>query len=295
VINFVSFSSPLGTGKTSTILAVARAINGPKYSSMILELNASDDRGIDVVRDQIKDFASSRKLFSTGFKLIILDEADAMTKTAQFALRRIIEKYTKNTRFCIICNYVNKIIPALQSRCTKFRFGPLENSQVRNRLQTIANSEKILITEEGISAILKLSGGDMRKCLNIMQSAYLSVFPAEISEKAVYLTTGQPLPSDVIAIFESLLNHSMVESMKFLQKMQVEKGISLIDIITNIHEVILRTSFPPNVLAYILAELAAAEGRLAAGTSEKIQLAGFVGIFQHVKAMVAEQKQQSSI
>src|ERR1700741_3407253 len=114
-------------GKTSTILSIARQLHGPKYSSMILELNASDDRGIDVVREQIKDFASSRQLFSTGFKLIILDEADAMTKTAQFALRRVIEKYTMHTRFCLICNYVNKIIPALQSRCTRFRFGPLDN------------------------------------------------------------------------------------------------------------------------------------------------------------------------
>jgi replication factor C subunit 3/5 len=131
-----------GTGKTSTILAVARKVNGPNYKQMVLELNASDDRGIDVVREQIKDFASSRKLFSHGLKLVILDEADAMTRVAQFALRRVIEKYTKSTRFCILANQVNRIIPALQSRCTRFRFGPLELEQVQSRMEFVIKQEK---------------------------------------------------------------------------------------------------------------------------------------------------------
>ncbi|KAK8791861.1 hypothetical protein WA158_005238 [Blastocystis sp. Blastoise] len=112
------FHGPPGTGKTTTILACARKMYGSNYKSMTLELNASDDRGIDVVRDQIKNFAGTQKLFSSGVKLIILDEADNMTNVAQFALRRIIEKYSQNTRFCLICNYVSNIIPALQSRCT---------------------------------------------------------------------------------------------------------------------------------------------------------------------------------
>ena len=97
---------------------------------MTLELNASDDRGIEVVRNQIKSFAGTKQLFSSGVKLVILDEADAMTSDAQFALRRVIEKNTKSTRFCLICNYVSKIIPALQSRCTRFRFAPLKPEQV---------------------------------------------------------------------------------------------------------------------------------------------------------------------
>ena len=108
---------------------------------MTLELNASDDRGIDVVRDQIKEFAGTRKLFSSGVKLVILDEADAMTTEAQAALRRVIEKYTANTRFCMICNYVNKIMPALQSRCTRFRFAPLRPDQIQGRLQHVISSE----------------------------------------------------------------------------------------------------------------------------------------------------------
>ena len=112
---------PPGTGKTTTILAAARQLNGERWRSMTLELNASDDRGIGVVRDRIKVFASTKQMFAAGFKLIILDEADAMTSSAQFSLRRVIEKYTKNTRFCLICNYVNKIIPALQVKFFTFR------------------------------------------------------------------------------------------------------------------------------------------------------------------------------
>ena len=128
------FYGPPGTGKTSTILAVARRIYGPSFRKQILELNASDERGIDVVRAQIKQFAETRTLFSSGFKLVILDEADAMTTAAQAALRRVIEQYTRNVRFCIVCNYVNKIIPAIQSRCTRFRFQPLPIPEVEKRV-----------------------------------------------------------------------------------------------------------------------------------------------------------------
>jgi replication factor C subunit 3/5 len=136
---------PPGTGKTSTILAVARKLYGSYYQNMILELNASDDRGIDVVRQQVQDFASTQSISfgpKVNVKLVILDEADAMTKEAQFSLRRIIEKYTKNTRFCLICNYVSKIIPALQSRCTRFRFPPLAAAHVTDRLRYIIQQEK---------------------------------------------------------------------------------------------------------------------------------------------------------
>lgn len=136
------FHGPPGTGKTSTIIACAKKMYGANYSSMTLELNASDDRGIDVVREQIKEFAGTKKLFSSGVKLIILDEADAMTNDAQSALRRVIEKYTSNTRFCMICNYVNKIMPALQSRCTRFRFAPLRPEQITTRLQEIVSAEQ---------------------------------------------------------------------------------------------------------------------------------------------------------
>jgi replication factor C subunit 3/5 len=190
------FHGPPGTGKTSTILACARKMYGDSFKSMVLELNASDDRGIDVVRDQIKEFAGTKKLFSSGVKLVILDEADAMTNDAQSALRRVVEKYTTNTRFCMICNYVNKIIPALQSRCTRFRFAPLRADQITGRLQDVVDAERVVITEGGKTALLQLAGGDLRRVLNLLQSAAMA-YP-EITEEAVYLTAGAALRAGVI-------------------------------------------------------------------------------------------------
>jgi replication factor C subunit 3/5 len=149
---------------------------------MVLELNASDDRGIDVVREQIKTFASTKQIFNTAspsssmasYKLIILDEADAMTSTAQMALRRIMEKYTVNTRFCVIANYTHKLSPALLSRCTRFRFSPLKEVDIRVLVDKVIAEEKVQIDEEATQALVKLSKGDMRRALNVLQACHAS-------------------------------------------------------------------------------------------------------------------------
>ena len=275
---------PVCIGKTSTILAIARQLYGSRYPSHILELNASDDRGIEVVREQIMAFASSKQLFSSGYKVIVLDEADQMTKTAQFALRRVIEKYTRGTRFCLICNYVNKIIPALQSRCTKFRFGPLDTPAIEGKLRQIAAAEKVELTDDGLQAIVKLSEGDMRKCLNILQST--SMAASTVDEAAVYNTTGNPLPADILLILQALLNSSLPDSYALIRRLQVERGLSLQDIVQYLHELVLRTEMPDEVLGFLLREMCDAQYRLASGTSEAIQLAGVCGIFATAKEMV---------
>jgi replication factor C subunit 3/5 len=153
---------------------------------MVLELNASDDRGIDVVREQIKTFASTKQIFSLGgksgagrsgmasYKLIILDEADAMTNTAQMALRRIMEKYTANTRFCIIANYSHKLSPALLSRCTRFRFSPLKEGDIRVLVDKVIQEENVQIMPEAVDALVTLSRGDMRRALNVLQACHAS-------------------------------------------------------------------------------------------------------------------------
>lgn len=179
---------PPGTGKTSTILALARRIYGvSNMRQMVLELNASDDRGIDVVREQIKTFASTKQIFSmgasstgraggsiAGYKLIVLDEADAMTNTAQMALRRIMEKYTANTRFCIIANYAHKLSPALLSRCTRFRFSPLKEGDIRVLVEKVVEEESVRIGGEAVDALVSLSKGDMRRALNVLQACHAS-------------------------------------------------------------------------------------------------------------------------
>jgi len=143
------FHGPPGTGKTSCMIAIAKELHGAtNYKHMTLELNASDDRGINVVRDQIKSFCSTQQLMSRGIKLVILDECDSMTSAAQFALRRIVEKYSKTTRFCLICNYVAKVIPALQSRCTRFRFGPLNDVAVTSKLAEVCYKEGLIVNEQ---------------------------------------------------------------------------------------------------------------------------------------------------
>lgn len=136
---------------------------------------------------------------SKGVKLVILDECDSMTSAAQFALRRIVEKYSKTTRFCLICNYVSKIIPALQSRCTRFRFGPLSNESVQNKLVEVCRAEELTMEPGATEAIVSLSGGDMRKVLNILESCCLSY--KEISLAKIYEVTGRPSPSDIDTIF----------------------------------------------------------------------------------------------
>ena len=272
---------PPGTGKTSTIVAAAKRMYGSSaaYKSMALELNASDARGIDVVRDQIKEFAGTQQLFHGGIKLIILDEADAMTSAAQFALRRIIEKYTKNARFCLICNYVSKIIPALQSRCTRFRFAPLSRQQIYGRLIEIAKAENCNTTKDGIEAILNLSGGDMRRVLNLLQSTHMSAAGNLVNQVTVYLTAGAPLPSDIDDIFEMLRNEKFSTAVNNIVAMCSTKGYALTDVLKELTEIVITYNFPPSVLAEILDGMSNVEHRLASGTDEKLQTGSLVGTF----------------
>ncbi|GLT47134.1 hypothetical protein SLA2020_208480 [Shorea laevis] len=280
---------PPGTGKTSTILAVARKLYGAQYHNMILELNASDDRGIEVVRQQIQDFASTQS-FSFGaksqVKLVLLDEADAMTKDAQFALRRVIEKYTKNARFALICNHVNKIIPALQSRCTRFRFAPLDPDHVNQRLKHVIESERLDVTDSGLAALVRLSNGDMRKALNILQSTHMA--SQQITEEAVYLCTGNPMPKDIEQIAYWLLNESFRESFTRISEMKTRKGLALVDIVREVTMFVFKIKMPSDVRVQLINDLADIEYRLSFGCNDKLQLGSLISTFTRARsALVA--------
>ena len=291
----------------STIVAAAKRMYGPtKYNSMTLELNASDARGINVVRNEIKEFAGTKQLFSKGVKLIILDEADAMTSDAQFALRRVIEKYTKNARFCLICNYVSKIIPALQSRCTRFRFAPLLPEQIQQRLIDIAAKEHVPLTDSGVAAILDLSNGDMRRVLNLLQSTAMSnIVTADtptdadadtdaaevdedskmdidtteptaaaiptmipIDENAVYLTSGSPLPKDIDVILTSLLNDTFREALTTISALCTTNGYALVDVLALLTtKLITMKGLDPIPLGRLLDGMSQVECRLSSGSS----------------------------
>jgi len=280
------FYGPPGTGKTSTILAVARQLYAPQeFSSMVLELNASDDRGIGIVREQVLGFASTRTIFKSKFKLVVLDEADAMTKDAQNALRRIMEKYTENTRFCLICNYLTGIIDAIQSRCTRFRFGPLDPEQMTSRLNDVIKEESADVTEDGMQALVRLGKGDMRRSLNILQCTHVGF--SLVNEENVYMTTGNPLRSDIQQIIDWMLNEDFTTAYTNISTMKSTKGLALGDILMEVHTFVHRIDFPQAVRITLLDKLAEAEYRLSAGTSEKLQLSGLIAAFQCVRDTVA--------
>ncbi|XP_014210070.1 replication factor C subunit 5 [Copidosoma floridanum] len=270
---------PPGTGKTSTILACAKKLYTPQqFNSMVLELNASDDRGIGIVRGQILSFASTGTMYRSGFKLIILDEADAMTNDAQNALRRIIEKYTDNVRFCIICNYLSKIIPALQSRCTKFRFGPLAPAQILPRLEHVVKEENVNVTEDGKQALMTLSGGDMRRVINVLQSTWLAF--GCVNEENVYACVGHPLPNDIKNIVNWLLNESYEFAYNKVQDLKTRKGLALQDILTELQGLVNKIEFPDDVLIELIIRMAEIEKRVISGCNEAVQLNALVSAFQ---------------
>ncbi|KAI4103116.1 MAG: hypothetical protein L6R37_004002 [Teloschistes peruensis] len=297
---------PPGTGKTSTILALARRIYGSKnMRQMVLELNASDDRGIDVVREQIKTFASTKQIFTAApttdstsirsFKLIILDEADAMTSTAQMALRRIMEKYTANTRFCIIANYTHKLSPALLSRCTRFRFSPLKEVDIRRLVDHVIENEHIKIQEEATVSLVRLGKGDMRRALNVLQACHASSTPLHLKshphppESSINRTTitnatihdciAAPHPDDIALIQQTLLDNPDVTScLDTVNILKANRGLALADILTALSEGLAKLEVPAQTRVAWLEGLAEVEWRISGGGGEVVQTGGLVGV-----------------
>ncbi len=279
------FYGPPGTCKTTTGRAIAQKIYGNSLSSMVLELNASDERGIEVVRDKIKEFACTKKMFHTGVKFIILDEVDAMTNDAQCALRRIIEKYTNNARFCLICNYVNKVIPALQSRCTRFRFTHLQQREMVEYLEMIIEKEDIKIEKEAKDAILMIARGDMRKVLNLLQSVSF-MKESKISEKDIYVASGLPIHSDMDYIIQILLNSDLENSMKKIDKIIYENGYSLLDIIGYIGEYLKNCVIPDRELKRLYKNLSDIEYHLGYSSLERVQCIQFISVFHEFQKKI---------
>ncbi|ODV86584.1 hypothetical protein CANARDRAFT_6170 [[Candida] arabinofermentans NRRL YB-2248] len=275
------FYGPPGTGKTSTIIALAREIYGKNYRNMVLELNASDDRGIDVVRNQIKTFASTRQIFSTGFKLIILDEADAMTNVAQNALRRVIEKYTKNTRFCILANYSHKMNPALLSRCTRFRFSPLTETAIEERVEDVIKEEHLKVSDEAKKGLLKLSEGDMRKALNVLQACAASVDKGEeITLDMIYECVGAPRPQSIELVLDSIMRHDWTDAYATMNKIKSTEGLALIDLIAGFVDVLSQYELKDRTRMDILEGLGDIEYGISKGGSDKIQSTAVIGVIK---------------
>lgn len=292
------FYGPPGTGKTSTALSLTNEIfpNPTERASRVLELNASDERGINVVREQIKSFAATRTLTLPGqgnaqgaipqFKIIILDECDAMTGAAQNALRRVMEKFVRNVRFILICNYVGQIIPALQSRCTRFRFSPISEDEMCGRLRRVLQAEGLRADEAAEKAIISLANGDMRRIFNVLQGAAAVVTGPDapsghlITEDVIYGVTATVHPRDINQIFRALLERtdffSVLDSINCLRR---ERGLSAVDLVRSLFDRMAHVKLSENVRIFLTKHLADIEYQLSKGATDVVQLTALVGAF----------------
>lgn len=266
------FAGPAGTGKTTSGLAMVRELYGKKMkpNSTYLELNASDARGIDVIRTYIKDFAKAKPPMDIPFKILILDEADNMTSPAQQALRRTMEKYTRNCRMILICNYSNKIIPPIQSRCVVFRFSNLNNEDIKSRVKYVAKLENITLTPGGLNALVDVSRGDCRRSINYLQSC--GTISEKIDQDTVFRVAGEVPPDKIKKILQTALNGQLKMAIKLLKDLIKDYGLSGRNIIKNIHREIYNLESSEDLKIELSTLLAEFEYRLSQGGTEEIQL-----------------------
>lgn len=272
------FYGPPGTGKTSTIIACAKKLYLNNYPYMVLEFNASDERGVDIVRDKIKTFVSSKNFFGKGYKLVILDEIDAMTYDAQKILRQVIEKYSGNARFCLICNYVSKIIHALRSRCTKFRFSPLKDVEIEKHLNIIREKENISATKDGMNSIVKLCCGDMRKALNIMQSTFMTF--GEITEKNVYCASNSYKQTDIKKILGWIETLDFAKAYDKIFGFKYKRGLMLKKMFSDIADYFVNYEMDIDNKIMLYDKLANIECNEVVTSNDRIQLGAVIGIIK---------------
>lgn len=306
------FYGPPGTGKTSSIVAIAKHYYSEDYHNMVLILNASEERGIETVRNRIKQFVTTHGLAENSntppFKLIILDEIDAMTDDAQAILRKVVEKYVSNVRFCFICNYLKKINPAIQSRCIIFRFSPIPDAHMEKFIKNVCTNENIAIGANALKLIVKITNGDMRKLLNILQSIYMyangvvkNIDVKDIDVKDINVKVNSPIDENIVSkilscptddniiiilkiIQKNTLQHSHFEIIKILNN----NSVSLIELINGVYDYLMDRIINDNcdVIKYdinksitILKNLSTISENLSYCNNDNIQFTSFLSIF----------------
>jgi len=268
------FAGPPGTGKTTAALCLAHDLYGENYREYLMELNASDERGINVVRETVKTFARTRSIGEVTFKILILDEADNMTADAQQALRRTMERYTETARFILIANYSGKIIEPIQSRCAPFRFTYLPKEDVVKRILYICEKENVKILEDGINAILEVSEGDLRRTINILQAAASTGKP--IDAETVYSVVGRANPYDVREMIKLAMNGDFAAARDKLRELIQKYGLAGSDIIRQVHTEIFRLNIPEKWKVKLADTVGEIDFRLIQGSNEEIQLSALL-------------------
>lgn len=271
------FAGPAGTGKTTCALALAKELYGSNWKQNFNELNASDERGINIIRGKIKDFARTAPIGKAQFKIIFLDEADSLTNDAQSALRRTIEKFTHICRFILSVNYSSKVIEPIQSRCTVFRFSPIKPDDIKKYMRKIAQNEKLQITQDGLDTLIFISRGDMRKAINVLQVG--ASVSNHITADLIYETTATAKPEDVKNLINTALSGKFMVARNQLYDLLIKHGLSGEDIIKQIHQSIFDLTIPDDSKIHLIEKTGETEFRLIQGSNAHIQLETLLAYF----------------
>ncbi|MBX8633395.1 MAG: replication factor C small subunit [Candidatus Thermoplasmatota archaeon] len=276
------FAGPAGTGKTTCSIVLARELFGESWKENFMELNASDERGIKIVRgdpehnvpSKIKNFARTAPLGNASFKIIFLDESDALTPDAQSALRRTMELYSRSCRFIFSANYPGRIIDPIQSRCAVFQFSPLADADIEKCLQKIIDNEGIRISRAAVEYIVRYSRGDSRRAINTLQaSAFLS---SDIDQNTVYLATSTPDPKEMKQLIEYALHGHFLKARSVLDAFLFDRGMSAPDVISSMHRTVFEMDIPEDALLEIISRIGETEFHVVQGGNDRIQLESLI-------------------
>lgn len=268
------FAGSAGVGKTTSAIAMAHDLYGLDFKAAFKELNASDSRGIDVVRGEVKEFAKAVSLAKIPIKIIFLDEADSLTADAQHALRRTMEKYSSETRFVLSANYASKIIEPIQSRCVVFRFKPLTEQDMVKYVERIAKGEGLEIDKKATEALIYVSDGDLRKLTNVLQSA--ATENTKISEASIYEVAARARPKEIQAMLRYTVSGDFGKAKIELDDLVIRQGMGAEDIITQCYREVQNLNIDEKAKVRIVRELGECNFRIVEGANERIQLEAMI-------------------
>ena len=270
------FSGPAGVGKTTLALVIAKKLFSDTWRQNMLELNASDERGIDIVRNKVKDFARTKAIGDVPFKIIYLDEADALTKEAQQALRRTMENFTSTCRFILSCNYSSKILDPIKSRCAVFRFKPLSKEDIFEIIDKIKKEEGLSVSPEAKQVLFEICEGDCRKLENVMQSCAVTIKDKMIDTNDVYSMASVAKPKEIKDVLELALKNDFVSSRGKLLDLMLEYGLGGLDVVRQIQREVWNLEVDDKKKVELIERCGELEFRMSEGSDEFIQLESFL-------------------